>query len=233
MANRTSVILPVRNGAKFLTEAVASALAQLDAADQLIVVWDLSSDNTAAIVASFDDPRVIAVEGPGRGVSAARNVGLSFAQGELIAFLDHDDFWPSQRHMIMRKALADDPQLDAVFGRMRIQLEPGSTPWKWILELDGRHVPGPNLGTGLFRRSLLCQIDGFDESLHFGEDLDYFDRLKETGMRFGLCEVDGLIYRRHEANCTNDQRAVQNSTFDVIVRKMARNRARGGSSGPG
>ncbi len=105
---------------------------------------------------------------------------------------------------------------------MRIRLEPDGAPWPWILDMDGRHVPGPNLGTGLFRKSMLRQIGEFDESLRFGEDLDYFDRLREAGMRFDLCDVDGLIYRRHATNCTNDQLAVQNSVFDVIARKMAR-----------
>jgi GT2 family glycosyltransferase len=99
--------------------------------------------------------------------------------------------------------------------------------------MDDRYITGANLGNGLFRRELLRRIDGFDESLNFGEDLDYFQRLKEAGMRFGLCDIDGLIHRRHDTNCTNDQRAVQDSTFEIILRKMARNRSRGGTSGLG
>jgi hypothetical protein len=133
--------------------------------------------------------------------------------------------WPPDRHLIMTKALLDNPQFDAVFGRMRIKLEPGATPWQWIVDYDGRHVPGPNLGTGLFRSSFLSKINGFDEAMRFGEDLDYFDRLREAGIRFELCDVDGLIYRRHATNCTNDQRAVQQSIFDVITRKMARTKS--------
>ncbi len=225
MASGTSVIIPVRNGSNFLAEAVASALAQLDPADEVIIVWDDSDDDTASLASGFKDPRVRAIKGPGRGVSGGRNAGLAAASGEHVAFLDHDDLWPADRQRRMRQVLADGPAIDAVFGRMRIRLDPGATPWPWILDLDGRHVPGPNLGTGLFRRRLLRNIGGFDESLRFGEDVDYFVRLQEAGMRMSLCDVDGLIYRRHATNCTDDQRAVQNSVFDVIRRRLARKAA--------
>ena len=118
--------------------------------------------------------------------------------------------------------LENDAQVDAVFGRTRIRLDPGATPWQWVLDLDGRHVLGPNLGTALFRSRFLRRIDGFDESLRFGEDVDYFLRLQEAGMRISLCDTDGLIYRRHASNCTDDQLAVNNSIFDVIKRRANR-----------
>ena len=226
----TSVIIPVRNGANYLADAVASALAQLDAADEVIVVWDPSTDGTEAVAEAFTEPRVRVIKGPNRGVSAARNAGLASAGGEFIAFLDHDDLWPPLRQIVLIKALRDDFELGAIFGRMRIHLEPDGVPWQWILDMDGRHVPGINLGAALFRGSELRKIDGFDECLSFGEDFDYFDRLRNSGLRFGLCDVDGLIYRRHATNCTNDQLAVQNSIFNVIKRK--RSRIRGGGSQP-
>jgi len=218
----TTVIIPVKNGSNFLAEAVESVLAQLTPADEVIVVWDDSDDDTVSLLQGFKDPRVRSIKGPGLGVSGGRNTGLAAASGEFIAFLDHDDLWPATRHMKMMHALKQDSQVDAVFGRMRIRLDPGATPWQWILDFDGRHVPGPNLGTGLFRNRILQRIDGFDESLRFGEDVDYFLRLEEMGMKIALCEVDGLIYRRHATNCTNNQRAVQDSVFHVLKRRMAR-----------
>ena len=142
--------------------------------------------------------------------------------GEFVAFLDHDDLWPAKRHLKMMQVMEDDAQVEAVFGRMRIRLDPGATPWQWVLDLDGRHVLGPNLGTALFRSRFLRRIGGFDESLRFGEDVDYFLRLQEAGMHISLCDTDGLIYRRHASNCTDDQLAVNNSIFDVIKRRANR-----------
>jgi glycosyltransferase involved in cell wall biosynthesis len=222
MKIRTSVIIPVRNGSHFLAEAIESATLQLNETDEIVVVWDNSDDDTKSIAMSLKDPRIRAIKGPELGVSGGRNAGLAAALGEFVAFLDHDDLWPAGRHIKLMQVLVENPHVGAVFGRMRIRLDPGATPWEWILNLDGRHVPGPNLGTGLFRTSILRKLDGFDTSLRFGEDIDYFLRLEELGMKFALCEVEGLIYRRHATNCTNNLDAVQQSVFDVIKRRMAR-----------
>jgi glycosyltransferase involved in cell wall biosynthesis len=218
----TSVIIPVRNGSNFLGEAVESALEQLNRADEVLIIWDDSDDDTASIVMTFQDRRIRAIKGRGLGVSGGRNTGLAAALGEFVTFLDHDDLWPAGRHFKMKQVLENDPQVDAVFGRTRIRLDPGATPWQWVLGLDGRHILGPNLGSALFRSRFLRRIDGFDESLRFGEDVDYFLRLQEAGMRISLCDSDGLIYRRHASNCTDDQLAVNNSIFDVIKRRANR-----------
>jgi glycosyltransferase involved in cell wall biosynthesis len=225
MAVGTSVIIPVQNGSNFLAEAVESALAQLNSADEVLVVWDDSDDDTTLVLRGFKDPRIRAIQGSGFGVSGRRNAGLAVASGEFIAFLDHDDLWPTDRHRKMMQVMVDDPQVDAVFGRIRIRLDPGATPWQWVLDLHGRHVPGPSVGTALFRSRILRRIDGFDESLQFGEDMDYFLRLREMGMQISLCDVDGLIYRRHATNCTDNQLAVRKSVFDVMRRSIARARS--------
>jgi glycosyltransferase involved in cell wall biosynthesis len=229
ISQRTSVILPVRNGVPFVEDAIRSVLSQLASDDEIVVVDDASADATRSVIADMRESRVRVLDGLGRGVSSARNIGLAAATGEYIAFLDHDDMWPRDRHRILIQALQDDLQLGAVFGRICVKFEPGAIPWTWIL--DARHVPNANLGTGLFRSNVLRRIRGFDETLRLGEDIDYFERLREAEMRFDVRDVDGLIYRRHTANCTNDPRAVQDSFFDVITRKMARNKtARRGAS---
>jgi glycosyltransferase involved in cell wall biosynthesis len=222
MASHTSVIMPVRNGSVFIEEALGSALRQLEPYDEILVVDDASTDSTRSVLARIPDPRIRVLNGLGRGVSSARNIGLALAKGEFIAFLDHDDLWPAKRHSIMIGTLTADPQLDAVFGRIRIRVDDGGTMWPFLLSQDGNHAPGSNLGNALFRSNVLRQIEGFDESLHFGEDLDYFDRLLKIGIRFVLCDVDGMIYRRHRANITNDQQAMKNMHFNLIRRRMAK-----------
>jgi glycosyltransferase involved in cell wall biosynthesis len=227
MGANTSVIMPVRDGAAFIAEAIQSALVQLAQTDEIIVVDDHSSDRTLSVVAAIADPRVRVLSTPSPGVSAARNVGLAAARGELIAFLDHDDFWPAGRHQAMRRALAENPAVDAVFGRIRIRFEPGVAPSALYLAVDGKFPKNGSVCCGLYRRCLLDRIGGFAEDMRFGEDIDYNMRLTEAGMRIELCETDSLVYRRHALNTSNDQKALRDGFFETVRRKLAR--ARGAS----
>jgi glycosyltransferase involved in cell wall biosynthesis len=227
----TSVIIPVRNGAEFVASAIASALAQLDGADEIVVVDDASRDNTRQAVTDIADPRIKLLAGSGRGVSSARNIGLAAAAGEFIAFLDHDDMWPASRHEVMLRALCDKPEIDAVFGRIRVRFEEGARKIGRVAAMDGRYVGMVNLGTGLFRKRMLDRIDGFAEEMQMGEDTDFYIRLMEAGMRVELCDVDGLIYRRHHANTSNDLAAVQDATNDILMRRISRMRVRKTATG--
>ncbi|MGE4558772.1 MAG: glycosyltransferase family 2 protein, partial [Desulfobulbus sp.] len=91
-----SVILPTYNRAAFLERSIGSVLGQRLACDELIVVDDGSTDATVAVVEQIaaDSPvplRLLRQEN--RGAAAARNAGIRAAGGELLAFLDSDDWW--------------------------------------------------------------------------------------------------------------------------------------------
>ena len=225
MHARTSVIIPVHNGAKFAAEAIGSVLVQLDQADEVIVVDDASTDDTQAVVASLQHSRVRPLQGSGRGVSSARNIGLAAATGEFIAFLDHDDLWPPERHRILSSVLLDHPEFDAVNGRWRILFD-GIEPVPAWQELDGYSSFLNSLSTALFRRRALDRIDGFDESMRFNEDVDYVLRLRETGIRMHSLEADTLIRRRHSTNTTLDFAAARNGAFEFLRRRIESQRAR-------
>ena len=220
----TSVIIPVRNGANFIREAISSVLAQLDRGDELIIVDDGSSDETLSIVLAVADPRMRVLSTTGRGVAAARNAGLAVARGEFVAFLDHDDVWPAGRHSSLLRMLDENPALDAVFGRVRLKVAAGTIPSPRYMEIDGRFLPSGFLCSGLFRRSILDRAGTFAETMFHGEDVDYYIRLVEAGMQVGLCEVDALVYRRHASNMTNDRQATTAGFFNILRRKIARTR---------
>ena len=67
MKPETSVIIPVRNGAQFVGEAIASVLAQLRDGDEVLVVDDGSTDETPAVLASVSHPAMRILSGGGRG----------------------------------------------------------------------------------------------------------------------------------------------------------------------
>ena len=222
MPVQTSVIIPVRNGSLYIEEAIASVRQQLYSSDEILVVDDASTDDTRLALGGLTDARIRVLDGDGRGSSSARNIGLAAATGEFIAFLDHDDLWPLGRHKIMVQKLVDDQNLDAVFGRIRVHFEPGAVRWPWLANQDGHHAPGTNLGNALYRREALRKIDGFDEALRIGEDIEYFSRLLKIGINFALCDIDGLIYRRHTKNISNNIEAMKSMTFDFIRRAQER-----------
>jgi glycosyltransferase involved in cell wall biosynthesis len=225
MGPETSVIIPVRNGAKFVVQAIISVLEQLGEDDELIVVDDGSTDETPAIVADIADHRLRRLANGGRGVSAARNLGLAATRGEFVAFLDHDDLWPAGRHRGLMMALQQDATLDAVFGRLRLRFDPNASTKPEDARMDGCHICSM-VATALYRCRLFAQVGGFDEDLKSNEDNDLHLRLTEAGMRSQLCDVDALIYRRHDANMTNDLALMRQGRFVMVRRKLARARAR-------
>ena len=85
-----SVVIPAKNAAAYVGETIASALAQADVGE-VIVVDDGSSDDTVAIVRDVHDSRVRLIQNDSAGVSAARNLGARHASGEWLIFLDADD----------------------------------------------------------------------------------------------------------------------------------------------
>lgn len=89
-----SVIIPTHNRDRTISRALNSVLNQTYKNIELIVVDDASTDNTAVVVGSFNDERIIYIRLDNRsGANAARNVGISVAKGEYIAFQDSDDEW--------------------------------------------------------------------------------------------------------------------------------------------
>jgi glycosyltransferase involved in cell wall biosynthesis len=88
-----SVIMPLFNHENFVARAIKSVLSQTFACFEVIVVNDGSTDSSASIVNQFTDERILLVDQPNQGVSAARNTGIRHAKFGLIAFLDSDDEW--------------------------------------------------------------------------------------------------------------------------------------------
>lgn len=89
-----SFIIPIYNAEPYLVRCVQSVLKQTTAEPmQVILVDDGSTDNSLAIAqeAAREEKRIVVLRQPHAGQSAARNLGLKYAQGEYIAFVDADD----------------------------------------------------------------------------------------------------------------------------------------------
>jgi len=92
MNRSVAVIIPVRNGAQTVAQAVNSVLSQTHPATEIIVIDDNSSDSTLEILGKFGS-KIKVLKGFGLGAGPARNVGIEAATSEYVAFLDADDIW--------------------------------------------------------------------------------------------------------------------------------------------
>ena len=92
-APKISVILPVFNGERYLSEAIGSVLTQSFRDFELIIINDGSSDRSGEIAGSFRDERIRIISQENRGLIATLNRGIAEARGEYIARIDSDDIW--------------------------------------------------------------------------------------------------------------------------------------------
>jgi glycosyltransferase involved in cell wall biosynthesis len=183
-----TVVTPAYNVARYIGEAVDSALRQTFCDFEYLVVDDGSVDNSVDIIKAHarDDPRFRLVQGEHRGLSAARNVGVRQAKGEYIAFLDGDDRWHPKfldRQLQLIQSLP--PVVGAVFCRSRLILENGTLVfYQW--QRAGRYDfddflvnsnPTRNGSSLLIRKSCFADVGGFDEDLRYVEDLDMWLRI--------------------------------------------------------
>ena len=110
-----SVIIPTYNCAPYLAEAIDSVLLQAGVNMEIIVVDDGSTDHTKDVVEKYGDRITYITQVPGRGASAARNLGIRHASGEWIAFQDADDIWVPEKLSQQLDALQKYPDARLVF----------------------------------------------------------------------------------------------------------------------
>jgi glycosyltransferase involved in cell wall biosynthesis len=198
-----SVIVPVRNGARFIAASVDSILDQQGmnpGSLQVLVVDNGSSDNTVELVRERFSNRVELLEEPTPGPAAARNAGLARAQGQLIAFLDADDLWQPDKLQRQKAVLEADSSLAIVFCHgEEFSDPPGAYPC--------RPDPYPLLSPcGFLGRRQVYEQSGPLPCLRAGEFIAWFGWAKEIGFRSGL-HPDVLVRRRiHSHNTTRDRR---------------------------
>jgi glycosyltransferase involved in cell wall biosynthesis len=194
------VVIPVRDGQRYLAEALESVLAQTRPPCDVVVVDDGSSDRTVALAQRYG-PRVRCVSQAAAGIGAARNRGVAEAGGELLAFLDSDDTWPVDRLERQLEAFSAQPQPDVVFGHIEQFVSPelGSAARAQLVCPD-RPQPAALANTMLVPRAVWDRVGPFSTTAVRSEFLDWLLRARELSLREFMSENVVLRRRLHTSN---------------------------------
>jgi glycosyltransferase involved in cell wall biosynthesis len=226
-----SVIVPVRNGERFVSRTLTSALAQTYKPVEVVVVDDGSTDRTATLVEAVvaRDSRVRLFRTQKTGVAAARNLAISQARGKLIAPLDADDLWHPEK--IARQVglmQSSSPKVGLVYcwsitideDDFLTWLPPlahqparaSSTPQGRVMaELILSNFIG-NSSSPLIKRSSIEEVGGYDQNLqpHGAEDWKLYLALSEI-CEFAVIPEWLVGYRQWTGSLSRDVAAMAQS----------------------
>jgi glycosyltransferase involved in cell wall biosynthesis len=219
-----SVIIPVHNGAGFLTEAIDCVRAQHYEPLEMIIVDDGSVDGSYELACALA-PDATIIRQTNAGPGAARNTGLRAAAGRLITFLDVDDLWPVGKLNRQAARLQSEPDLSLVIGLIQHVVSSGADHFDMKFEdNDNKIIPFFHFGAGLYRREAFDTVGPISETLTDSEDHDWFFRFREAGLSWVVENEVGLLYRRHFSNMTKPGPLQETDVFRVIAHSLARRR---------
>ena len=179
MRDGISVLIPVHNGAQYLSECIQSVCEQTLPADEIIVIDDGSEDDTPKVAAEWGS-RIRYQRVAHGGLSYARNHGLRLAETAFIAFIDSDDIWLPGKLELQMAALSRETEPAMVFGYVQQFVSSDLKPEE-AAQLKYQAAPLPGLfSSTLLMRKCDCECAGpFDKSIQTGEFIEWCSRARE------------------------------------------------------
>lgn len=220
---KVTVVIPAYNSMAYLPETLDSVLKQTFTDFEVLIIDDGSTDHTAAWASEIKDPRVKLISQLNKGVSAARNTGISHAQGEYIAFLDADDTWHPTKLERQVQRFEAEPEVGLVYTWTLWVDQQGNS----IGSVSASHVEGfvweklllgdvvGNGSSAAIRRSCFDKVGLFDTELSGTADCDMWARVSA---HYPLAVVKEILvyYRQHPSGMSRDyEKMAQNSRLEI------------------
>ena len=184
---KVSIYIPAYNAAKFLRESIEAILSQTVAPDEVLVIDDGSSDQTAEVVSRYTEVKLVR-HNVNRGLAAARNTAVRSAENELIGSLDADCAADANWLEKLLPAF-NDPKVAGASGRLFERFQNSAADrWRCAhmgMDRGERPIRNPMFlygCNGLYRKSAILGVGGFDEAMvTAGDDADIGRRLRSAG----------------------------------------------------
>jgi GT2 family glycosyltransferase len=213
MPPKVSIITTTYNGEKYLEEFIDSMLGQIFDDFEFIIVDDGSTDSTVHMLQQIKDPRARIFKQKNQGQVGALIAGINYAQGELIARIDQDDY--SLPHRLLRQVefMDANPKVSLCGSRwqelrsrtltsQRVQFVQSDAQIKKVIS----YFNPLSHSAIMFRKESYFKIGGYDKSFLIAMDYDLYVRLMKEGEVHNIDEVLGVVRIHDESFSTKKSR---------------------------
>jgi glycosyltransferase involved in cell wall biosynthesis len=216
--HRVAAVITSYNYAKFLPQAIESALNQSRPPDQIIVVDDASTDNSFEVLKQFEGKIEVIRHETNKGVAAARNTGIRAADCEYCICLDADDQLATEYVETLVEPMVGDPALGVAWSKVALTDEQGNRTgdvWDFDYKWEDQAHPDPATGGirngipagAMFRRAMWEKCGGYKQVYHPAEDAEFWLRGLSTGFTARRVVDNPLfLYRQHTLSASRTRR---------------------------
>ena len=222
-----SVVIPNFNYARFVGQAIESALSQSVKPLEVIVVDNGSTDNSLEVLRAFGDRIRLLAQPRNLGQSGARNAGIAAVRGELVALLDADDMWLPGK-LEKQIPLFARPEVGLVYGGYRLVTGDLKPLGERIPRLHGRILREFALGPGavisggestaVIRKECFDRLGVWDPELSISGGWDMYRRIASS-YEVECVSEPVMLYRQHGANASMRVDIYEHDTA-IKLRKM-------------
>ena len=217
---KVSVIIPVHNSEKYIKDCIDSVIHQSYSNLEIIVVDDASNDSTISIIKNISDKRIKLVSlKENVGVALARNKGIEVSTGELICFLDSDDYWYPNKIQKQLDFIHDKAFIYSSYEYLhngnthRIHI-PLSLTYEEALKNTTIFT-----STVMFNMNVLSKEDIYMPNIRLGQDTaTWWKVLKKGIIAYGIDEVLSVYRVEGKSLSSNKLRALKR-TWNIYKRE--------------
>jgi glycosyltransferase involved in cell wall biosynthesis len=222
---KVSIVIPAYNAMAYLPATVATVLQQTFSDFEVLIINDGSTDQITSWAAGLTDRRLRLITQVNQGLSAARNAGITQAQGDYIAFLDADDLWVPSKLAKQVACFERDPAIGLVYtavlfvdcqgqstGRVMASDLTGNV-WSELVKRNAIDCPS----SVMVRRECFDRVGLFDRTLRSIEDWDMWLRI---AAEYPLAVIpEPLTHYRQVPNSMSKNYQVMEASFKAVIEK--------------